>query len=44
MRIAVLAETDAAEPRVAATPETVKKFVRGCYVLLVGCCLIEVDD
>lgn len=27
MRIAVLAETDAAEPRVAATPETVKKFV-----------------
>ncbi len=27
MRIAVLAETDKAEPRVAATPETVKKFV-----------------
>ena len=27
MRIAVLAETDAAEPRVAATPETVKKFI-----------------
>jgi NAD(P) transhydrogenase subunit alpha len=27
MRIAVLAETDRAEPRVAATPETVKKFV-----------------
>lgn len=27
MRIAVLAETEAAEPRVAATPETVKKFV-----------------
>jgi H+-translocating NAD(P) transhydrogenase subunit alpha len=26
MRIAVLAETDKAEPRVAATPETVKKF------------------
>jgi len=27
MRIAVLAETDKAEPRVAATPETVKKFI-----------------
>jgi NAD(P) transhydrogenase subunit alpha len=27
MRIAVLAETEAAEPRVAATPETVKKFI-----------------
>ncbi|MGD9544166.1 MAG: Re/Si-specific NAD(P)(+) transhydrogenase subunit alpha [Methylocystis sp.] len=27
MRIAVLAETDKSEPRVAATPETVKKFV-----------------
>jgi NAD(P) transhydrogenase subunit alpha len=27
MRIAVARETDAAEPRVAATPETVKKFV-----------------
>ena len=27
MRIAVLAETDRAEPRVAATPETVKKFI-----------------
>lgn len=27
MRIAVTAETDKAEPRVAATPETVKKFV-----------------
>ncbi len=27
MRIAVLAETDKTEPRVAATPETVKKFV-----------------
>jgi len=27
MRIAVLAETDNSEPRVAATPETVKKFV-----------------
>ena len=27
MRIAVLAETDTSEPRVAATPETVKKFV-----------------
>ncbi len=27
MRIAVLAETDKAEPRVAATPETVKKFL-----------------
>ena len=27
MRIAVLAETDTAEPRVAATPETVKKFI-----------------
>ncbi|BDV35968.1 Re/Si-specific NAD(P)(+) transhydrogenase subunit alpha [Methylocystis iwaonis] len=27
MRIAVLAESDKAEPRVAATPETVKKFV-----------------
>ncbi len=27
MRIAVLAETDPSEPRVAATPETVKKFV-----------------
>ncbi|HEY4980371.1 MAG TPA: NAD(P)(+) transhydrogenase (Re/Si-specific) subunit alpha, partial [Pseudolabrys sp.] len=26
MRIAVARETDAAEPRVAATPETVKKF------------------
>lgn len=27
MRIAVLAETDKSEPRVAATPETVKKFI-----------------
>ncbi|MFO1103205.1 MAG: Re/Si-specific NAD(P)(+) transhydrogenase subunit alpha [Methylocystis sp.] len=27
MRIAVLAETDQSEPRVAATPETVKKFI-----------------
>jgi len=27
MKIAIAAETDAAEPRVAATPETVKKFV-----------------
>ena len=27
MRIAVLAETDHSEPRVAATPETVKKFI-----------------
>ncbi len=27
MRIAVLAETDKAEPRVAATPETVKKYI-----------------
>jgi NAD(P) transhydrogenase subunit alpha len=27
MRIAVTAETDKAEPRVAATPETIKKFV-----------------
>ena len=27
MRIAVLAETDRTEPRVAATPETVKKFI-----------------
>jgi len=27
MRIAVLAETDKSEPRVAATPETVKKYV-----------------
>src|SRR5271165_5874512 len=27
MRIAVLAETDRSEPRVAATPETVKKFL-----------------
>jgi len=27
MRIAVLAETDKSEPRVAATPETTKKFV-----------------
>ncbi|MGE0564063.1 MAG: Re/Si-specific NAD(P)(+) transhydrogenase subunit alpha [Pseudolabrys sp.] len=27
MRIAVVRETDAAEPRVAATPETVKKYV-----------------
>ncbi|GJE25842.1 Re/Si-specific NAD(P)(+) transhydrogenase subunit alpha [Methylobacterium organophilum] len=27
MRIAVLAESDAAEPRVAAVPETVKKFI-----------------
>jgi len=27
LRIAVLAETDKAEPRVAATPETVKKFI-----------------
>ncbi|GJE59333.1 Re/Si-specific NAD(P)(+) transhydrogenase subunit alpha [Methylobacterium trifolii] len=27
MRIAVLSETDAAEPRVAAVPETVKKFM-----------------
>ncbi|MBI1981690.1 MAG: NAD(P)(+) transhydrogenase (Re/Si-specific) subunit alpha, partial [Methylocystis sp.] len=27
MRIAVLAETDTSEPRVAATPETVKKFI-----------------
>lgn len=26
MRIAVLSETDSAEPRVAAVPETVKKF------------------
>jgi NAD(P) transhydrogenase subunit alpha len=27
MRIAVARETDAAEPRVGATPETVKKFI-----------------
>ena len=27
MKIAIAAETDAGEPRVAATPETVKKFV-----------------
>ena len=27
MRVAVIAETDADEPRVAATPETVKKMV-----------------
>src|SRR5882757_2401715 len=27
MRIAVAAETDPSEPRVAATPETVKKFI-----------------
>ena len=27
MRIAVLSETDSAEPRVAAVPETVKKFL-----------------
>ena len=27
MRIAVLAETDTTEARVAATPETVKKFL-----------------
>ena len=27
MRIAVLSETDPAEPRVAAVPETVKKFI-----------------
>jgi NAD(P) transhydrogenase subunit alpha len=27
MRIAVLAETDKSEPRVAATPETIKKFI-----------------
>jgi NAD(P) transhydrogenase subunit alpha len=26
MRIAVLSETDPAEPRVAAVPETVKKY------------------
>ena len=27
MRIAVAAETDPSEPRVAASPETVKKFI-----------------
>ena len=27
MKIAIAAETDPGEPRVAATPETVKKFV-----------------
>ena len=27
MKVAVIAETDADEPRVAATPETVKKMV-----------------
>ena len=27
MKIAVAAETDAGEPRVAATPETVKKMI-----------------
>ena len=27
MKIAVLAEADGTEPRVAATPETVKKFI-----------------
>ena len=27
MRIAVLTESDPAEPRVAAVPETVKKFI-----------------
>ena len=27
MKIAIAAETDTAEPRVAGTPETVKKFI-----------------
>jgi len=27
MKVAVMAETDAGEPRVAATPETVKKMI-----------------
>ena len=27
MKIAIAAESDAAEPRVAGTPETVKKFI-----------------
>ena len=43
MKIAVAAETDAGEPRVAATPETVKKMM-GLGAEVVGCAfLIELS-